>query len=175
MGYGLSRIHELKAELAAMPKVDPATREVSKQEAVRQLAPEIESLQKKGYPLERVVTLLADRGIAITLGTLKTYLSRLRGRRRRQRRADATTTAREQSVSTGGDPRSTPEQTTPATAVGRHVNAGASGAETAGQPTVAAAANSAAQRGERGSGSPPTPAGTPSKASFAPREDSDEI
>ena len=98
MGYLLARIRELKTELAAMPAVDPAVREVNKQEAIRELAPEIGSLQKRGYSLEQVVALLAARAdIPITVGTLRTYLSRLKGRRVRGTASDAPSTSRRRS------------------------------------------------------------------------------
>jgi hypothetical protein len=69
-------IDQLKAELATIPALDSTKREVSKQEAIRRLAPEIESLRRRGYRLVDVVALLSKEGIAISPATLSSYLAR---------------------------------------------------------------------------------------------------
>jgi hypothetical protein len=69
-------IDRLKAELATIPALDAARREVSKQEAIRRLAPEIENLRRRGYRLVDVVALLSKQGIAISPATLSSYLAR---------------------------------------------------------------------------------------------------
>jgi hypothetical protein len=212
MGYVVSRIHELKAELAAMPEVDPATREVSKLEAIRQLAPEIALLQRKGYRLDQVVGFLTERGFAMTVGTLKTYLSRLKPRRPRQRTGDTKSTAgkppqnRPESaaedqgsrdvdvsaspVNAASEPAAPAPRDTPNAAVGSEsseaVKAGAGGVNAAVGPVHADATAAAAQptaprqqavsaAAAAGRGPRATPGTATSKASFAPREDSDEI
>jgi len=80
MGHRKNEIERLKDSLADLPEL--ATVEVSKQEAVRLLAPTIHGLQAKGYSLDRIAELVSERGVTIAPTTLKSYLQRVKPRRK---------------------------------------------------------------------------------------------
>ncbi len=61
--------------------------EVTTAEAVRMLSPEIHAMQAKGYALPAIAAHLSDNGLAMTIKTLKTYLTEARatgGRKKRR-------------------------------------------------------------------------------------------
>jgi hypothetical protein len=58
------------------PEVAKEKRNVSKQEAVRELRRDIEAMQKKGYTLDDIAKFLTDGGLEISTPTLKSYLQR---------------------------------------------------------------------------------------------------
>lgn len=64
----------LAARLRDMQPEEPGT--VSKQEAVRMLAPEIKSMQKRGFTIDQVAARLRDHELVIAPATLKNYLRR---------------------------------------------------------------------------------------------------
>ncbi|MEP6652924.1 MAG: protein mobC [Myxococcales bacterium] len=68
-----------------MPPAPPAEANVTKQEAVRLLAGEIASLQRKGYTLEQIVASFRGDGLELSTATMKSYLSRVKASRRRRR------------------------------------------------------------------------------------------
>ena len=87
MGYNPGRIGALKAELAAFPKLDPSIRELSKQETIRRLAPEIAALRRRGYRLRDIAEMLRERGLEMNVRTLSGYLRRARRSPRPTRRS----------------------------------------------------------------------------------------
>jgi cell fate (sporulation/competence/biofilm development) regulator YmcA (YheA/YmcA/DUF963 family) len=76
MKYTKSQIDSIGSKLKTMPVVDKNSQKVSKQEAIRILAKEIFSLQKRGYTLEKISELLSSDGLGISTSTLKNYLQR---------------------------------------------------------------------------------------------------
>ena len=64
-----------------MPPAPPAEANVTKQEAVRLLVPEIEALQRKGYKLDQIVESFRGDGLDLTTATMKSYLSRAKASR----------------------------------------------------------------------------------------------
>jgi hypothetical protein len=70
----------LRRELSELPTTRPRT--VTKQRAIAELAPELAAAQRRGYTVEDLAQLLADRGLAMTPGTLRGYLRRNRKKRR---------------------------------------------------------------------------------------------
>lgn len=83
MAYPLAQIEALKAQLKELPEPDVGNRSVSKQQAIRMLARDIAGLQRKGYTLEQVATLLSERGVEINAATLKSYIRRTKRKRPR--------------------------------------------------------------------------------------------
>jgi hypothetical protein len=78
----------LMAEKARrMPPAPPAEANVTKQEAVRLLAPEIAGLQRQGYKLEQIVAGFRGDGLDLSTATMKSYLSRVKASRGRRRGA----------------------------------------------------------------------------------------
>jgi hypothetical protein len=68
-------------ELRCLPKVTT----VSKQEAVRMLASDIEALKAQGYTYRDILLILQERGLEIaSVDTLKNYLHRAKRRAERQ-------------------------------------------------------------------------------------------
>jgi hypothetical protein len=70
----------LRRELSELPATRP--RIVSKQKAIAELTAEFGAAQRRGYTIEDLAQLLADRGLAMTPGTLRGYLRRNRKKRR---------------------------------------------------------------------------------------------
>jgi hypothetical protein len=72
--------------LRSMPRAPAATVNVTKQEAVKELAKEIASVQERGYTLAQIADALRGVGLDLTTPTLKNYLGRVRaGKPRRER------------------------------------------------------------------------------------------
>jgi hypothetical protein len=53
--------------------------EVTKVQAIRMLAPQIHAMQSKGYGLKAIAALLSDKGIAVSVVSLKSYLRHVKG------------------------------------------------------------------------------------------------
>jgi hypothetical protein len=52
--------------------------ELSKQQAIRALSPQILSLRSKGYSWTAIATMLSERGVPVSVAALRTYLRRVR-------------------------------------------------------------------------------------------------
>ena len=80
MPFTTDELEVLRRELSELPPTRP--RIVSKQKAIAELTAELGAAQRRGYTIEDLAQLLADRGLAMTPGTLRGYLRRNRKRRR---------------------------------------------------------------------------------------------
>lgn len=76
MKFTTEQIEAIAAKLRNMPAVEKKNQEHSKQEAVRVLAKEIVSMQKRGYTLDQISEALRGEGLAVATPTLKSYLQR---------------------------------------------------------------------------------------------------
>lgn len=101
---------ELIAMLRKMPEKPPEERPISKQQVVRLAAPEIRTMQAKGYTLVEIAELFTSRGFDITTPTLKNLLARTpadepykKRRKKNKNRAQAQSVA-----ATGGNGTSSP-------------------------------------------------------------------
>lgn len=74
MKFNIEKIQEVAKKLDAMPRLEKAPKELSKQETVKALSKNIESLQKRGYGLEQIGDILRAEGIEVANTTLKSYL-----------------------------------------------------------------------------------------------------
>lgn len=72
--FSLAQVETGKENLDALPPAGKETREVGLREAIRLLAPTLRKLEAKGYAHPKIVELLAEQGITISLSTLKEYL-----------------------------------------------------------------------------------------------------
>jgi len=70
-----------------MPPAPPAEANLTKQEAVRVLAPEIADLRRKGYKWDQIVASFRGDGLNLSTATMKSYLSRAKASRSRRRAA----------------------------------------------------------------------------------------
>ena len=70
-----------------MPPAPPAEANITKQEAVRVLAPEIAGLLRKGYKLDQIVAGFRGDGLDLSTATMKSYLSRAKTSKSRRRGA----------------------------------------------------------------------------------------
>jgi len=102
----------LRRELSELPTTRPRT--VTKQRAIAELAPELAAAQRRGYTVEDLAQLLADRGLSMTPGTLRGYLRRNRKKRRAGKRGELAS-----QQSTGG---TTIEESARETAPGKTAN-----------------------------------------------------
>ena len=85
MGISREQIERIRSKLRATPKAPPSGVDTSKQEAVRLLVREIETLQSRGWSLEQIGEMLRGDGLVVATPTLKSYLSRAKAARQRGR------------------------------------------------------------------------------------------
>jgi hypothetical protein len=78
--FNLARIETARETLDALPSAGNDMREVGMRETVKMLAPTIRKLVAKGYPLAKVVELLAEQGVTIGLAALKEHYREKTGR-----------------------------------------------------------------------------------------------
>ena len=76
MKYTTERLDSIATKLRGMPLIEKKSKEHSKQDAVRLLAKEIASMQKRGYTLDQISETLRGEGLEIATPTLKSYLQR---------------------------------------------------------------------------------------------------
>jgi hypothetical protein len=69
-------VFELQQSLDHVPPYQAT--ELSKQQTVRTLAPQIFALRAKGYSWTAVAAMLSERGLPISVAALRTYLRRVR-------------------------------------------------------------------------------------------------
>jgi hypothetical protein len=74
--YGTEAIRTLQQSLETVAPYQPT--ELSKQQAVRALLPQIETLRAKGYSWASVAAMLSEHGIPVSVAALRTYLRRAR-------------------------------------------------------------------------------------------------
>lgn len=74
MKFNIEKIQAVAKKLDAMPRVEKAAKELSKQETIKALVKNIESMQKKGYSLDQIGEILRAEGIEVANTTLKSYL-----------------------------------------------------------------------------------------------------
>lgn len=87
MTITLEGIEALKASMQEAPEVEKSRREISKQDAVKELRSEIEAMQKRGYTLEDIAEFMSKGGVQITTATLKSYLQRTKPARKAKPKA----------------------------------------------------------------------------------------
>ena len=87
------RAEGLLQELKAMPAMNNDDQQLSKQEAIKILAPEIRSMIKRGYTNEQVATTLTRLGLSITTATLKNYLLKSRATTKKPKKPETLVTA----------------------------------------------------------------------------------
>jgi hypothetical protein len=71
--FSLAAIETAKQNLDAMPAAAKETREVTLKEAIKTLSPTIRKLLRRGYTRAKVVELLREQGVPVSLSTLKQY------------------------------------------------------------------------------------------------------
>jgi hypothetical protein len=71
--FSLAAIETAKQNLDAMPAAARETREVTLKEAVKTLSPTIRKLLRRGYSRAKVVELLREQRVPVSLSTLKQY------------------------------------------------------------------------------------------------------
>jgi len=101
-----------------MPPAPPAEANITKQAAVRILAPEIAGLRRKGYKLEQIVAGFRGDGLDLSTATMKSYLSRVKASRSRRRGAPKqgpVATKGATPLTAGETPSSTKRETPPLT------------------------------------------------------------
>lgn len=84
MGKTVEDIEEIGAYLDSLPPKETKKRMVeNKSEAVALLQKNIEAMRQRGYSLEDIATILAERGVEIASQTLKSYLQRSKGAKKK--------------------------------------------------------------------------------------------
>lgn len=84
MGKTVEDIEAIGAYLDSLPPKETKKRMVeNKSEAVALLQKNIEAMRQRGYSLEDIATILAERGVEIAGPTLKSYLQRVKGAKKK--------------------------------------------------------------------------------------------
>jgi hypothetical protein len=84
MGKTVEDIEAIGAYLDSLPPKETKKRMVeNKSEAVALLQKNIEAMRQRGYSLEDIATILAERGVEIASPTLKSYLQRSKGAKKK--------------------------------------------------------------------------------------------
>ena len=81
-----AHIQQISQKFKKMPRAPLAAVSTTKQEAVKLLANDIASLQRRGYTLEQITESLRGEGVDLSTPTLKSYLSRARSAKTRRLR-----------------------------------------------------------------------------------------
>jgi hypothetical protein len=81
-----AQIVQIAERARRMPPAPAAEVNVTKQEAVRVLAPEIEGLKRKGYTMAQIAESFSGEGLELSTATLKSYLSRAQASKKLRRR-----------------------------------------------------------------------------------------
>lgn len=88
MKHNVSQILKAREALASLPKIPAESMErVTTEAAIRLLADELTSLQKKGYSMELLVKALHDQGVDISIYTLRRHLRLVSGTAKRKPKA----------------------------------------------------------------------------------------
>ena len=140
--------------------------ELSKQQIVRTLSPQIFALRSKGYSWTAVAAMLSERGLPVSVAALRTYLRRVREEAGSDRPRTSTKRSRDERVDARQPERLSPITPAPA-------RSGETPAEMKPQPPGGPAAATVAVQ-------PTTPPGTsrerePRRSTFAVRPDTKDI
>lgn len=101
MKYTLEKLDAIAESLRQMPPIETKKQELSKQEAIKVLAKEIVSMQKRGYTLEQISGALRGEGLEIATPTLKSYMQRAKSTRKTPAQAPGDTPRRRPALKTG--------------------------------------------------------------------------
>ena len=82
--FDVAMLEELRRRFRELP--EPKVSEMSKMQLVRELATEIEELQKLGHSTKTIADTFSAAGVLLTNSTLKTYLSKLKASPRKPKR-----------------------------------------------------------------------------------------
>ncbi len=74
--FAAETVRQLQQSLAEVAPYQAT--ELSKQQAIRVLSPQIFALRSKGYSWTAVAAMLSERGVPVSLAALRTYLRRVR-------------------------------------------------------------------------------------------------
>jgi hypothetical protein len=104
----LKHYQEAGSKLENLPTLNDDEREVTLQEGLKVILPQVRALQKKGYSLEKIGEALRSVGIDIKNSTLKNYLSA--GKSRKKKTAKPTVAENQDNPKI---PKTNPEPTKP--------------------------------------------------------------
>jgi hypothetical protein len=74
--FAAEKVQQLQQSLDAVAPYQAT--EVSKQQAIRTLSPQILALRSKGYSWTAVAAMLSEHGVPVSVAALRTYLRRVR-------------------------------------------------------------------------------------------------
>src|SRR5258708_4782391 len=74
--FAAETVQQLQQSLDAVAPYQAT--ELSKQQAIRALAPQIHALRSKGYSWTAVAAMLSGHGVPVSVAALRTYLRRVR-------------------------------------------------------------------------------------------------
>jgi hypothetical protein len=155
---------ELQQSLDRVPPYQAT--ELSKQQTVRTLSPQIFSLRAKGYSWTAVAAMLSERGLPISVAALRTYLRRVREEAAKEKPRTQTKRLRDVRAES-------PQAQRPSADVHRPLQAGETPA--ARKPLEPAAATTSAVAGQNASAPGTRREQEPRRSAFAVRPDTKDI
>lgn len=87
--FTLTLVDTARANLDSLPEANKDIREVSLREAIQALTPTLRKLERRGYSRQKLVELLAEQNIHISLSSLKDYLGDNGSKRPARRQPDS--------------------------------------------------------------------------------------
>jgi hypothetical protein len=147
--------------------------ELSKQQAIRALSPQILSLRSKGYSWTAIAAMLSERGVPVSVAALRTYLRRVREEDANE--APRTTAKRLRDGRAVAHPPEPPRvMPPPQTREGMPPSQTREGSA-ANKPQQAAAAPASAIKAQHVASAAPGRKQEPSRSTFGGRPDTDDI
>ena len=161
--FAAEKVRQLQEKLSQVAPYRAT--EVSKQQAIRTLAPEIMGLRSKGYSWSAVAAMLSEQGVPVSVAALRTYLRRVR------------------EETAGGAPRAPAKRSREGRAVAitpelpSTVTSPSQGklSMPASKPQLAAPAPASVVATQRATPAAPKKEQEPSRSTFVPRPDTDDI
>lgn len=161
--FAAEKVRQLQEALSQVAPYQAT--EVSKQQAIRTLAPEIATLRSKGYSWSAVAAMLSEQGIPVSVAALRTYLRRVREESAGGApRTPAKRSRESRAVATPPEPTSgvaSPSQARPSLPVSK--------------PQPAAPAPVQVVAAQRATPTASKREAEPSRSTFVPRPDTDDI
>jgi hypothetical protein len=161
--FAAEKVRQLREALSQVAPYQAT--EVSKQQAIRTLAPKIMGLRSKGYSWSAVAAMLSEQGVPVSVAALRTYLRRVREESAGGAPRTPARRSREgRTVATPPEPTSvvtSPSQARPSLLVSK--------------PQPAATAPASVVAAQRATPAAPKREPEPSRSAFVPRPDTDDI
>ncbi len=169
--FAADTIQQLQQSLAEVAPYQAT--DLSKQQAIRTLSPQILALRAKGYSWTAVAAMLSERGVPVSVAALRTYLRRLREEAAND--GQRTTAKRSRDGRAVARPPEPPPPIAPATPPSREAAPASKPQPPGAAPPSAVAAQHATVAAQHATAAAPRREQEPRRSTFAVRPDTDDI